>query len=152
MANTPPPLPSPKLLVHIFIGSRLALIAEQGDSMSAGDKAINYISMFLGGIVGLAVGWLIYHRTMARAAELAIEEAGHHGHVDGANGAARGTADFDYADVEAGLVDPDDVAALMEDDDISLWGGNDGVEGGRYRDEEEIEGNQSRSPEGHGRK
>ena len=42
--------------------------------MTAGDKAINYISMFIGGAVGLAVGLVIYRRTMARAAELAREE------------------------------------------------------------------------------
>ncbi|KAM0283610.1 hypothetical protein ACHAQH_002388 [Verticillium albo-atrum] len=135
---------SPKLLVHVFIGSRLALIAEKGDSMTAGDKAINYTSMALGGVVGLSVGWLIYHRTMARAAELALE---HHAqeHPDhdhrrgsagslGSGGMARGHGDFDYADVEAGLVDPEDVAALMSEDDISLWGNE---EDASYRDEDE---------------
>ena len=39
--------------------------------MSAGDKAVNYISMAMGAILGLVVSWLIYRRTMSRAAELA---------------------------------------------------------------------------------
>ncbi|KAI8315939.1 Golgi apparatus membrane protein tvp38 [Colletotrichum sp. SAR11_59] len=109
-------LASPKLLVHVFIGSRLALLAEKGDDMSAGGKAINYISMILGGAVGLVVGYVIYNRTMARAAELALEQAESEGAVaPGREGAP------DYFDVEAGLVDPEDVAALMDDDDISLW-------------------------------
>ncbi|KAF6842353.1 TLG2-vesicle protein of 38 kDa [Colletotrichum musicola] len=109
-------LASPKLLVHVFIGSRLALIAEKGDEMSAGGKAINYISMILGGAVGLLVGWVIYQRTMARAAELALEQA----ESEGALVPGREPAP-DYSDIEAGLVDPEDVAALMDDDDISLW-------------------------------
>ncbi|KAM0332353.1 hypothetical protein ACHAQA_002630 [Verticillium albo-atrum] len=142
---------SPKLLVHVFIGSRLALIAEKGDDMSAADKAVNYISMAVGGLVGLSVGWLIYHRTMARAAELALEQHDHdhpdhhHGHRGSSGGAqgggmARGHADFDYADVEAGLVDPEDVAALMNEDDISLWGNE---EDARYRDEDEEGGQET---------
>ncbi|KAH6691624.1 snare associated Golgi protein-domain-containing protein [Plectosphaerella plurivora] len=139
---------SPKLLVHVFIGSRLALIAEQGDQMTAGDKAINYASMIIGGLVGVGVGWLIYNRTMARAAELALDEANdHHGHADHQHqrfadatdspSGRRGNADFDYADVEAGLVDPDDVAALMEEDDISLWA-NDEAEAGQYHDDDDV--------------
>ncbi|KAH6700369.1 hypothetical protein EV126DRAFT_341880 [Verticillium dahliae] len=127
-----------------------------GDAMTAADKAVNYTSMALGGLVGLAVGWLIYHRTMARAAELALEQHDHahpdHDHhhrqhrrgSDGSSsaggGVARGHADFDYADVEAGLVDPEDVAALMSEDDISLWGNE---EEARYRDEDEAGGQET---------
>ncbi|GKT42195.1 golgi apparatus membrane protein tvp38 [Colletotrichum spaethianum] len=123
-------LASPKLLVHVFIGSRLALIAENGDEMTAGGKAINYISMVFGGVVGLVVGWLIYQRTMARAAELALEEAEASGLVPGHDDAP------DYSDVEAGLVDPEDVAALMDDDDISLWT-READEDGGYRDDDD---------------
>ncbi|KAK2004638.1 hypothetical protein LX36DRAFT_354616 [Colletotrichum falcatum] len=123
-------LASPKLLVHVFIGSRLALIAEKGDEMTTGGKAINYISMILGGIVGLVVGWLIYQRTMARAAELALEEAEASGLVPGRDDAP------DYLDVEAGLVDPEDVAALMDDDDISMWTREADEESG-YRDDDD---------------
>lgn len=138
--------PSPKLLIHVFIGSRLALIAEQGDEMSTADKAINVTSMILGGLLGGFVGWLIYHRTMTRAAEIALEENEAGADRDdgdpldpaGNGAAARGHPDFDYADVEAGLIDPEDVAALMNEDDISLWGEDGGVQAdGRYHDHDE---------------
>ncbi|KAI0383809.1 hypothetical protein F5Y04DRAFT_249743 [Hypomontagnella monticulosa] len=132
---------SPKLMVHVFIGSRLALLAESGDEMSVGDKVVNYLSMLLGSVVGIALSLLIYRRTMARAKELAREEAAENGVViDGDDG------DLDYADLEEGVLGGSangngtqrpgeaDAAALMDDDDISLWE-TDAVEGG-YRDEE----------------
>ncbi|KAJ9142141.1 Tlg2-vesicle protein of 38 kDa [Pleurostoma richardsiae] len=128
-------LASPKLLVHVFIGSRLALLAEKGDKMSAGDRAINYVSMLVGGLVGVGVGYVIYRRTMARAAELAREEAdeaaGLVGEGDGGVGAY---ADRVSQEEDARLMGDEDAAALMDDDDISLWDTADGVEGGGYRD------------------
>lgn len=115
---------TPKLLVHVFIGSRLALLAESGDKMTGFDKFINYASMFIGGAVGFTVGLLIYKRTMARAAELAREngddlEAGN-ALLDGAND---GMEEGVLGGGDDRLVDPDelDAAALMDDDDISLW-------------------------------
>jgi len=115
---------SPKLLIHVFIGSRLASIAENGGKMDAGTKAVNYASIIFGSILGAAVGWIIYSRTMARAKELEIEEL----EAGTAEGLGR---DRSYSDVD-GEVDLD-AAALMNDDDISLWD-NDAREGG-YTDE-----------------
>ncbi|CAK7246373.1 MAG: Tlg2-vesicle protein [Sporothrix thermara] len=129
---------SPKLLVHVFIGSRLAKLAEDGDSMSAGDKALNYLSMAVFGCVGVGVGLFIFRRTMARAAEIAAEEGaeeeGRVGHAPSVGSAgARHRAPGVYADNDdddddegndnAPFMDPQDadVAALMDDDDISLW-------------------------------
>lgn len=138
---------SPKLLVHVFIGSRLALLAEKGDEMGFGDKLVNYLSMGVGGLVGAGVGYFIYRRTMARAAELAREEA------ETGRPFEEGRTRTDYADEDgaggedARLMDPNDAAALMvDDDDISLWDQDNGEfeeEGrtnGRYRDEEEAVG------------
>jgi hypothetical protein len=123
----------PKLLVHIFIGSRLALLAESGDKMSAGDRVINYLSMALGGILGFGVGLLIYRRTMARAAELMREaELEEGGALLDAEAMEAGGAETDYDENDT-LVHPDelDAAAIMDDDDISLWD----TEGGDgYRD------------------
>ncbi|QSZ30976.1 hypothetical protein DSL72_000537 [Monilinia vaccinii-corymbosi] len=86
-------LVSPKLLIHVFIGSRLGSLA--GDKgMDTSTKVINYASIVFGGALGATVGYIIYRRTMARAKELEIEE------LEAANG---------------------NVAALMDDDDISLW-------------------------------
>ncbi|KAJ4422151.1 Tlg2-vesicle protein [Gnomoniopsis sp. IMI 355080] len=145
---------SPKLLVHVFIGSRLALLAEKGDEMGFGDRLVNYVSMLVGACVGMGVGYFIYQRTMARAAELAREDGG-------GVGAQPLVGDSVYEDdAEDGegarLMNPDDAAALMVDaDDISLWDaagdedwndadgpevGHAAAGNGRYRDEEEAVG------------
>ena len=65
---------TPKLFIHVFIGSRLAAIARSGEKMSAGTKAINYISIAVGGVIGTTVGIYIYRKTLARARELEAEE------------------------------------------------------------------------------
>ncbi|KAI0997982.1 Golgi apparatus membrane protein [Podosphaera aphanis] len=67
---------TPKLLIHIFIGSRIAAIAgmRQDHHLDAKTKAINYASIALGIIIGATVGWIIYRRTMARARELEVTE------------------------------------------------------------------------------
>ncbi|KAL2156938.1 hypothetical protein VTH06DRAFT_1873, partial [Thermothelomyces fergusii] len=135
---------TPKLLVHVFIGSRLALLAESGDEMGWADRAVNYVSMLVFGAVGFAVGVSVYRRTMARAAELAREadaDAGAAADTDAESGYANASADLEHGvvDLEHGrMVDPDelDAAALVVDeDDISLWdtaaaGGGEGA----YRD------------------
>lgn len=157
---------SPKLLVHVFIGSRLALLAEGGDEMTTADRLVNYASMLVGGTVGTGVGYFIYRRTMARAAELAREEAEAEGGRP-LDGRGAGAAGVDDELVEGGedvaLMDPGDAAALMvDDDDISLWdtAGDDGgfeeeedatAQGhGRYRDEEEALGGIWKAGKGRG--
>lgn len=87
--------------------------------MSARDKAINYIGIALGSAAGLAVGLVIYRRTMARAAQLAREQGADTGDAE------QGLAAYD--DSEAALLDPEDAAAvMMADDDVSLWEGQGG--------------------------
>ncbi len=119
--------------MHVFIGSRLALLAESGDKMSGWDRAINYVSMAVFGLLGFAVGVLIYRRTMARADELAREaelEAGEALLDSSSRENEEGVLDDD---LNGPLVHPDelDAAAIMDDDDISLWD----TEGGDgYRD------------------
>jgi uncharacterized membrane protein YdjX (TVP38/TMEM64 family) len=116
-------LVSPKLLIHVFIGSRLRSIADNGGKMDPGTKAINYASIAFGSILGASVGWFIYQRTMARARELEIEEL------------EAGNDDADPAPGRAAMYNDEDgdsdAAALMDDDDISLW---DNADAG-YRDE-----------------
>lgn len=128
-------LSSPKLFVHLFIGSRLAQLAENGDQMSAFDKAVNYLSMILGGLAGTVIGVVIYRRTMARAKELMREEAAENGGLVGSDG------EIDYDDLDEGISERQrlrsgeaDAAALMDDDDISLWE-TDGVSA-EYSDDE----------------
>lgn len=116
---------SPKLLIHVFIGSRLAIIAEsEGKKMDAQTKAVNYISIILGAVLGAAVGWIIYQRTIARARELEIEEL----EAGQRQGIAR-----EYSD--SGEPAESDAAALMNDDDISLWDNDEGPFGSEERDE-----------------
>lgn len=66
---------SPKLFIHVFIGSRLAAIARDGEEMSAGVRALNWLSIVVFASIGLVVGWYVYRKTMDKAAELEAEEA-----------------------------------------------------------------------------
>jgi len=68
-------LVSPKLLIHVFIGSRLAAIARRKEKMPLGTKAVNWASIFIGAMIGAFTGLYIYQKTMARAQELEAEEA-----------------------------------------------------------------------------
>ncbi|PGH20712.1 hypothetical protein AJ80_03472 [Polytolypa hystricis UAMH7299] len=65
---------SPKFLVPVFIGSRLRILIESGESMSAGTKAINIISILVSIVIGIFTGWYIYRSTLARAKQLEAEE------------------------------------------------------------------------------
>ena len=65
---------TPKLIIHVFIGARLAAIAKSGEKMGRGTKAINWISIAVGMMLGLVTGWYIYRRTTARARELELTE------------------------------------------------------------------------------
>jgi hypothetical protein len=129
---------SPKLLLHVFIGSRLGDIAENGDKMDAKTKAVSYISIAIGMIVGLGTGYLIFVRTQARAKVLEAEEAAA---AAGEGGPRRsgsvGSAGREYID------DPDEEAnvgvARRSGDDISLHQTYEddlegGGSGGGYRD------------------
>ena len=123
---------SPKLLLHIFVGSRLGDLAENGDKMDTKTKIVSYISIVFGIVAGILTGYFVYVRTRARARQLEAEEeaAVVHGRRSSSVGA-------DYID------DPDEQEAVdilrRGEDDISLHTAADGfiddVEQGRYRDE-----------------
>jgi uncharacterized membrane protein YdjX (TVP38/TMEM64 family) len=108
---------SPKLLLHIFIGSQLEKIAESGGKMDAKTKAINYTSIAIGAIAGGLTGWIIYKKTKERAAQLEAEERA------GIRRASIDDLNREYADDPNGL---EAARTLREDDDdISLrtgWG------------------------------
>jgi len=65
---------SPKLLIHVFIGSRLAAIARSGEKMDAKTRAINYLGIGIGVVAGAATGWLIWSKTQARARQLEADQ------------------------------------------------------------------------------
>ncbi|KAA6415590.1 MAG: hypothetical protein FRX48_00306 [Lasallia pustulata] len=116
---------SPKLMIHIFIGSRLAAIAKSGEKMDAGTKAINYASIVGGMILGAATGYFIYQRTVARSRELEAEERASLRHSASQSG--RGA---DFSD------DPEEqvaAAAILRDDDIDFLDNEETRPG--YRDE-----------------
>ncbi|KAI0432999.1 tlg2-vesicle protein of [Xylaria sp. FL1042] len=130
-------LSTPKLLIHVFIGDRLAQLAEN-DDMPLGTRVINYLSILFGLVVGITVGWFVYQRTMRRAKELAIEEADA---TDG-NGVLLAPDEFAYDDLEEGVFarrsGEGDSAALMDDDDISLWDNTESPHGA-YRDDDDAD-------------
>ncbi|KAL8781577.1 MAG: hypothetical protein Q9213_005927 [Squamulea squamosa] len=100
---------TPRLIIPIFIGTRLAAIARSGEKMDATSKAINWISIIGGLIFGMVTGWLIYKKTTARAQQLEADARSGRRH----SGASRG----DFAD------DPDDhtaTATLLRDDQIDF--------------------------------
>ncbi|KAF2187763.1 hypothetical protein K469DRAFT_568638 [Zopfia rhizophila CBS 207.26] len=108
---------SPKLMLHIFIGSQLEKIAESGGKMDPGTKALSYVSIAIGGIAGMGTGWFMYKKTKQRARQLEAEERA------GVRRMSIEDLENEYAD------DPDALEAaeaLREDeDDISLrsgWG------------------------------
>jgi len=108
--------------------------------MVASTKAINYASIIIGGIIGTAVGYIIYQRTMARARELEIAELEAGNLSPEEEAAVRGNLRREYSDLDGigGEEELDlDAAALMNDDDISLWDNDERVErlGNGYRDE-----------------
>lgn len=51
---------TPKLLIAIFIGSRLAVIAKSGEKMDTGTKIINWAGIIFGVLLGAFTGWFIY--------------------------------------------------------------------------------------------
>ena len=120
---------SPKLLLHVFVGSRLGDIAENGDKMDSRTRAISWISIIIGSVAGIATAYLIYMRTKARADELEAEEAA----SAGRGGRTSGATD-DYNDDSDGQGNAD---ARRNRDDVSLHTTyEDDLEGGRgYTDE-----------------
>jgi hypothetical protein len=103
---------SPKLMLHIFIGSQLEKIAESGGKMDPKTKAISYLSIAIGAVAGIATGWFMYKKTKERAAQLEAEERA------GVRRASIEDLEREYSD------DPEALAAAEhlreDDDDISL--------------------------------
>ena len=112
---------SPKLLIHVFIGGRLAAIAgSEGKKMDIGTRVINYASIAGGMLFGVVTGYLIYQRTVSRARQLENEErtkvaqrARSHPHPDTFSDEAMeeherltgmGNDDIDFLDPEAGEI------------------------------------------------
>lgn len=117
-------LATPKLMIHSFIGSRLALIAGVGGKLDKTTQLINYASVVGGGLLGLGLGYFIYKKTTERARQLELEEQ-----------------ELEREEEGRGLVDPNefegaDEAGTMNEDDISLWNNDEGAYRDDFTDEE----------------
>lgn len=109
---------SPKLLLHVFIGSRLGAIAESGGKMDAKTKLVSYVSIFIGLCAGIATGWFMYTKTKARARELEAEER--EAAIRGDTGDEESLAEegrYQYSD---DAMEREATAAIREQDGISL--------------------------------
>lgn len=103
---------SPKLMLHIFIGSQLEKIAESGGKMDPKTKAISYLSIGIGAVAGVVTGWFMYRKTKQRAAQLEAEERA------GVRRASIDDLEREYADDPGALEAAENLRE--EDDDISL--------------------------------
>lgn len=111
---------TPKLLIHVFVGSRLAVIAEEGGKMDLTTKIVNYASIIGFGILGVAIGYLIYQKTVDRARQIEEEE---NQALHASPGRERGSY---FEDLEQGAEETDTlVDDEFGDDDISLWENDD---------------------------
>lgn len=157
-------LATPKLILHIFIGSRLGAIADHGATMDAKTRAVSYASIAIGTLAGAATGWFMFTRTQARAREIEEEErqrltggrGGRRSRRRGSGGSGSGEDGYDDTGSDGDgddYQDSDDAAergaaeAIRGNDGISLHSAADDdddhdaryTEGPRtrYRDEEE---------------
>ena len=124
-------LASPKLLIHVFIGSRMAVIAWDGGQLDTATKAINWIGIIGGMILGAVTGYLIYQRTVARSEQLEAEERGKVGAPR-----ARGLSHPDEFVDDLGDGDADEEMGANDDIDFLDEDGR----GGPYRDEDDEDG------------
>lgn len=92
----------PKYFIHVFVGSRLAAIAENGDKMDAKTKLVSYLSILIGVVASALTGWFMYSKTAARAEELdALERQAaetNHGQTPYTPVSGGGFDDFAYVD------------------------------------------------------
>ncbi|KAI5297336.1 hypothetical protein KEM56_004889, partial [Ascosphaera pollenicola] len=101
-------LVTPKLLITVFIGSRLRILLEKGEQMSIWAKMVNVLSILLTISVGVGTAMYIYKSTLARAKELqdAEREAARHLHQSAAAGANNAAAAAAAAAAATGLPSP----------------------------------------------
>lgn len=120
---------SPKLFIPVFIGSRMGAIGESGGHMSAGAKAVNWIGITVGFLVGAFTGWYIYQRTMARARQLDADE----------NANVRNSVTHTGQPPAEFMDDPEAQAAattlVLQNDDVDFFDEESGPDGNGYRDE-----------------
>ncbi|KAH8702039.1 hypothetical protein BGW36DRAFT_356184 [Talaromyces proteolyticus] len=129
---------APKLMVTAFIGSRIRILSENNEQMSAGSKAINIISIIVTVSIGIGTGIYIYRRTLARAKELEEQErAAIRRSIDADHAAGRPHRFSDDRDVNTAAttlardeeeqlgfhdIDEDNVDIVVEGDNLDVHG------------------------------
>lgn len=120
---------TPKLLIAIFVGSRLAVIARSGEKMDTMTKAINWGSIIFGVLLGILTGYLIYNRTLTRSRELEAQER-----IPARTATVPRGDFFDEPDEEAAT------ATILQDDQIDFLDiRNDMPDPDEYEDERDLE-------------
>ena len=110
-------LATPKLLIHVFIGSRLRELARsKTHKMDTGTKIVNYMSIVFGVALGIFTGYWVYTKTQARARQLEIEEQ-----ADLETDMPRSAYRPDTT-LSLSLQHPDDFIDEDEDEDNLAWG------------------------------
>ena len=121
-------LATPKLLIHVFIGSRLGALTARGEKgLDFGGKVANWGGIALGVALGALTGWMVYQRMAARARELEAEEWDK---IDGGERALQHPDEFD----DEGSMGLDDRSGRenRSDDDIDFTEDQNGT---GYRDD-----------------
>ena len=116
---------TPKLLIAIFVGSRLAVIARSGEKMDTGTKIVNWCSIIVGVMLGILTGYLIYNRTLTRSRELEAQER-----------ASTRTAAVPRGEFSDEVDDETATATIIPDDHIDFLDGVGMPNPDRYEDEE----------------
>ncbi|CAN6594845.1 golgi apparatus membrane protein Tvp38p [Trichomonascus vanleenenianus] len=62
-------LTSPKLLMHIFVGDRIARLGKEKDTAA---KIVDIVSIVVASVIGTLTAYIIYNRTMERARQLEL--------------------------------------------------------------------------------
>lgn len=76
---------TPKLLLHVFIGSRMFLLADEEEraKMDPMTKVANIVSIVLGTALSAGTGWWVYRLVMRESAAAGLGESGDAGDADG---------------------------------------------------------------------
>ena len=119
---------TPRLLIAIFVGSRLAVIAKSGEKMDTTTKIINWCSIIFGISLGILTGYVIYNRTLTRSRQLEAQER-----------ASGRSATIPHGEFSDNADDETATATIIRDDQIDFLDEEDMPDPGRYEDAETDE-------------
>lgn len=104
---------APKLFIHVFIGNRLAVIAESGGEMDWKTRLLNWSGIAVGIAIGIITGVVVYRRTQKRAREIEEQEGG----AVGLDGDVRSPGGISLRDTHG--EDDDDYRDYLSEEELS---------------------------------